>query len=294
MFANILLFAFLACTTLSFAACKNNVSNKNNTSNTPAGTEAVLRDMGVEEFERIISNKNGEINDYLLVDVRHTTRRNEERKSFEYQKGHTFCGISIPFDEVTYDVKKNDPNFYSDEKKFDDELVNIFNYKLINNWKDKNVIVQCNTKGRSPEVAKILQKKGFKKLFVVFGVKGYDEKPKSEPRTFDKQYRTRIPAILRADIAKIQGVKVLDVRPKNVFDSTTHYNENGVEAQNVPSEKISEYSIARRDRIVVMAANAFDAFKAADKLYDKLKSNGFVLGETDLLEQIRICVEPAR
>lgn len=286
VFAKVSLSTFLMC--MAFVSCNKNAISPGPDTPKPVETQDYTW-MGLEEFEKIISDP-AKINDYFLLDVRRIVKvdgdkdeeNGENDDSYEYQKGHTFCGVSIPFDSKEYKkrAEKNDQTAYTDAK--------IFDSTLIDDMKDKNIIIQCRTKNRSPQVAKILKTRGFKKLFVAYGTKGYTQNPPNESKMYNKENLTRIPAIRKSQIASIQGVKVLDVRSKEDFDKGT-YQEGSIKAEHCADP--AAYAITKDSRIVVIASNAIDAYKAAKQLEKKLPSG---LGSNKVLLEtspVRICVE---
>lgn len=281
VFAKMSLFAFFMC--VIFASCKNNP--KSETDSTVPSVDN-YKWMGLEEFEGILENKENKINNYLLVDVRYDSDKSKEpSKHFEYQQKHTFCAVSIPFDQDLYDAEATKADVLQNKQ--------IFDSTLIDGMKNRNIILQCRTDNRSRTVAKILKARGFNNLFVVYGVKGYEVTVPNESRAFNKENLTRIPAILTSQIDGIADVKVIDVRSKEDFEKGHHSKaENCLDP--------SSYDISKDDHVVVMAANARDAFEAAKKLQATLKKKGLDIGvetainKKELVTQIYICVEPAK
>jgi len=290
VFTKISLLAFLVC--VLCVSCNNSAkpaAQKQGGDTTPAAKERY----GMTEFESIIGDAK-QINQYILVDVRSVIQMPIEADSFEYQKGHTFCGVSIPFDNAKFDAKVAS----KDDSRFTDK--SIFDSTLLEDKKDKIIIVQCRTHNRAPKVRDILKARGFTKVGTVFGTAAYagphtkaegDDKGKS----FNKNNFTRIPAVLKSQIKNFAGVKVLDVRSKADYDAGT-YQEGSVKAEHCADP--SKYKIESSKQVVVIAANAIDAFKAAKQIRDansfndenKLGSNQELLTKSP----IRICVEPAK
>lgn len=89
-----------------------------------------------------IQDDNKEKEKYLVVDV---------RSKKEYDEGHIKHSINIPLDDV--------------EKS-----------PILANFKDKNIILYCNTGNKSQKAKDILVKNGFSKVFNAQGVKDYKYK----------------------------------------------------------------------------------------------------------------------
>lgn len=133
-----LLLLSLTLTASLFVGCGNNSTEKKNAntetntqtnseSSKEAPTEAVAKDISIEESKKLINE--GEVT--LILDV-----RNED----EFAEGHLKNAIQIPVNEL----KEN----LSDIEKFKDELV----------------LVYCRTGKRSAEAMDILKENGFKNL----------------------------------------------------------------------------------------------------------------------------------
>lgn len=298
MFARLSLCAFLVCSTLAFVSCKNKPDNKGNTNNngnTNNGgnqeqtvTEATR--MSIDDFEKIIGDET-KINDYLVVDVRYVDNQIDSTRTFEYQAGHTFCAISIPFNDPLFMAKSGSANQEEKAKAFTDTA--IFNSESINNYKDKNIILQCRTDNRSQKVGRILAKRGFKKLFWIYGTKAYKDGCPTDPdkdKKFKAENKTIIPAILESQIdSNNDKITVLDVRSKADFDKGS-YKKGKLQARHCPDPAQEE--VTSESRIVVVAANAKAAYTAAKVLLAKLEASGFTPDTQKILEQIKICVEP--
>ena len=91
------------------------------------------------DLQAIMDDKEVKEN-YLVIDV-----RSEE----EYNAGHVKFAINIPVGELESRISE------------------------IESWKDKNVVVYCNTGKKSAEAKTILDGKGFTKTFDAEGVKVY-------------------------------------------------------------------------------------------------------------------------
>lgn len=93
-----------------------------------------------KQTEEMISSKD----DLLLIDV---------RPSEEYKTGYIENSINIPYDEI--------------EKRMDE----------IADYKDKTIVLYCNTGNKSEKNAKLLANNGFKHVYnATDGVKEYDYK----------------------------------------------------------------------------------------------------------------------
>ena len=103
-------------------------------SDTKAPTDAKFK--GAELAAIQADNKKKE--DYLVIDV---------RKVDEYNAGHLKHAISIPLEEI--------------ENRLDE----------ISAYKDKNVVLYCNSGNRSAKLAQILSDKGYKVLNLLDGTK---------------------------------------------------------------------------------------------------------------------------
>ncbi|CZE45964.1 rhodanese-like domain-containing protein [Campylobacter geochelonis] len=88
-----------------------------------------------------IQNDNKKKENYLVIDV---------RSKKEYDAGHLKHAINIPLEELN------------------GELL------ALQNFKDKNVVLYCNTGNKSGKALKILQENGFKKVYNGDGVKQFE------------------------------------------------------------------------------------------------------------------------
>ena len=129
VFTKISLLAFLVC--VLCVSCNNSAKPAGK----PAGQQQGGADLSkwsdieaaeeitMKDFEDIIADPS-KINNYLLVDVRYIEDKIDTQKPYEYQAGHTFCGVSIPFNCIAYDAgfDKKDPTIFNDTKIFNFEL----------------------------------------------------------------------------------------------------------------------------------------------------------------------------
>ena len=135
-------FAIIALATLalSLTACGNGGSAaKTETAAAGEQAKAEVKEMKGDAIKKIVEDKK-EKEKYLIIDV---------RDAEEYAKGHINFAINMPLDT------------------FKDHL------SEIEDWKDKNVILYCNSGKMSGEAADILASNGFTKVFNGEGVKKY-------------------------------------------------------------------------------------------------------------------------
>lgn len=104
-----------------------------------AEAKAEIKEMKGDAIKKIVEDKKEKEN-YMIVDV---------RSPEEYAAGHINFAINMPIDT------------------FKDNL------SRIEDWKDKNVIVYCNSGKKSGEAADILVSNGFTKVFNGEGVKKF-------------------------------------------------------------------------------------------------------------------------
>ena len=101
--------------------------------------KAKVQEIKGDAIKQIVEDKKEKEN-YLIIDV---------RSAEEYAKGHINFAINMPLES------------------FKEHLAEI------EDWKDKNIIVYCNSGRRSGEAADILIENGFKKVFNGEGVKNF-------------------------------------------------------------------------------------------------------------------------
>ena len=131
--------ALLMATSIGLSACGQKEEPKENTQ-TEQKEEAKAQLMKGDELAKIESDKKEKEN-YLVIDV---------RSPEEYKEGHIKFAINMPIDD------------------FDKEM------DSIKDFKDKNVVVYCNSGKKSADVADKLVKAGFTKVFDAEGVKKFD------------------------------------------------------------------------------------------------------------------------
>ena len=124
-----------------------------------------------------IEEDNGAKENYLVIDV---------RSADEYAAGHIKHAINIPLEQL--------------ESRLDE----------INAYKDKNVVLYCNTGNRSGKALDLLKQKGFNVLMNAPGVKQYD---------YELYKVGSINAEGFLKIANDPNVLVIDVREKKNYDA---------------------------------------------------------------------------
>jgi len=106
--------------------------------------KAEIKEMKGDALAKIVADKDQK-EKYLVIDV---------RSAEDYAKGHINFAINMPLDTIKDEVSK------------------------IEDWKDKDVVLYCNSGKMSGEAAEILAADGFTKLYNAEGVKqhSYDLK----------------------------------------------------------------------------------------------------------------------
>ena len=104
-----------------------------------AEAKAEIKEMKGDAIKKIVEDKKEKEN-YMIVDV---------RSPEEYAAGHINFAINMPIDTFKDNISR------------------------IEDWKDKNVIVYCNSGKKSGEAADILVSNGFTKVYNGEGVKKY-------------------------------------------------------------------------------------------------------------------------
>ena len=135
-------FAIIALATLalSLTACGNGGSAaKTETAAAGEQAKAEVKEMKGDAIKKIVEDKKEKEN-YLIIDV---------RDAEEYAKGHINFAINMPLDTLKDHLSE------------------------IEDWKNKNVILYCNSGKMSGEAADILVSNGFTKVFNGEGVKKY-------------------------------------------------------------------------------------------------------------------------
>ena len=134
-----LLMAMLMASSIGLTACGNNQESDKPKSNVESKVTEVMSMKG-EELNKIENDKKEKEN-YLVIDV---------RSPEEYKEGHLKFAINMPLD-----------NFKND-------------YTSLESFKNKDVVLYCNSGKKSGEAADILVKNGFTKVYNADGVKKYN------------------------------------------------------------------------------------------------------------------------
>lgn len=135
------LMALLMASSIGLSACGQKEEPKKEATQTEEKKEdSKVQLMKGDELAKIESDKKEKEN-YLVIDV---------RSPEEYKEGHLKFAINMPIDD------------------FDKEM------SSIDGFKDKNVVVYCNSGKKSAEVAEKLVKAGFTKVYDAEGVKKHD------------------------------------------------------------------------------------------------------------------------
>lgn len=134
-----LLLALLLTTSIGLTGCGDKKDDANKTQ-TEQQDKAKVQAMTGEQLQKIESDKKDKEN-YLVIDV-----RPEE----EYKEGHVKFAINMPLDTLK------------------DNLASI------DSFKDKNVVVYCNSGKKSADAANLLVDNGFKSVYDADGVKKYN------------------------------------------------------------------------------------------------------------------------
>ena len=134
-----LLAAILMASSIGISACGQKQEVKEETKQEEA-KPAEVQAMKGADLAKIEGDKKEKEN-YLVVDV---------RAAEEYKAGHIKFAINMPIDTFENDFKK------------------------IESFKDKNVVLYCNTGKKSAKAAEILVNNGFTKVFNAEGVKQFE------------------------------------------------------------------------------------------------------------------------
>ena len=116
-------------------------STSTSTSSSDNNTNTVVKAMSGEDLNKI-EKDDKEKEKYLVIDV---------RDAKEYKEGHVKHAINIPHTDIEKEAER------------------------ISAWKEKPVVVYCNTGKKSKEAAEKLTKAGFKDVSDAKGVKEYKD-----------------------------------------------------------------------------------------------------------------------
>ena len=166
---------------------------------------------------------------YLVIDV---------RSSEEYAAGHLKHAINIPLEEL--------------EGRLDE----------INAYKDKNVVLYCNTGNRSGKALDLLKQKGFNVLMNAPGVKQYDYELYKVGSINAEEFKK---------IANDPNVLIIDVREKKDYDAG---HMKG--AINIPDgEPVDNYKdVLEANKDKTMVTHCYSGNRSA-KLAQMLSDKGY-------------------
>jgi len=176
--AKYLVLALLLASSIGLSACSQNQGAQEATQ-TEEGKPAEVQTMSGEELAKIQGDKKDK-EKYLVVDV---------RAAEEYNAGHVKFAINMPIDTFEAD------------------------FKNIESFKDKNVVLICNSGKKSGEAAEILVNNGFTSVFNADGVKKYDY----ELVTFT----SKLGADFEKDIKDGKAGFIIDARDEKDFKDAT-------------------------------------------------------------------------
>ena len=176
-----------------------------------------------------IEDDNRAKENYLVIDV---------RSSEEYAAGHLKHAINIPLEEL--------------EGRLDE----------INAYKDKNVVLYCNTGNRSGKALDLLKQKGFNVLMNAPGVKQYDYELYKVGSINAEEFKK---------IANDPNVLIIDVREKKDYDAG---HMKG--AINIPDgEPVDNYKdVLEANKDKTMVTHCYSGNRSA-KLAQMLSDKGY-------------------
>ncbi|WP_298955733.1 rhodanese-like domain-containing protein [uncultured Campylobacter sp.] len=166
---------------------------------------------------------------YLVIDV---------RSADEYAAGHVKHAINIPLGEL--------------ESRLDE----------INDYKDKNVVLYCNTGNRSGKALDLLKQKGFNVLMNAPGVKQYD---------YELYKVGSINAEGFLKIANEPNVLIIDVREKKDYDAGHMKGAINI-PDGEPLENYKDVLEANKDK--TMVTHCYSGNRSA-KLAQMLSDKGY-------------------
>ncbi|OUT13842.1 hypothetical protein B9N63_05180 [Campylobacter concisus] len=167
--------------------------------------------------------------DYLVIDV---------RKVDEYNAGYLKHAISIPLEEI--------------EARLDE----------INGYKDKNVVLYCNSGNRSSKALDILKAKGFNKLSNAEGVKEFN---------YDLVKFGSINAEEFKKIANDPNVLIIDVREKKDYEAGHMKGAISI-PDGEPVDNYKDVLAANKDKTIV--THCYSGNRSA-KLAQTLSDKGY-------------------
>lgn len=174
------LMALLIASSIGLSACGQKEEAKKTADTEQSETKlAEVQTMKGDELAKIESDKK-EKEKYLVIDV---------RSPEEYKEGHIKFAINMPIDT------------------FENEM------SSIDAFKDKDVVLYCNSGKKSGEVADILVKNGFTKVYNADGVKDF----KYDLVT----YESKLGAEFDKDIKEEKAKLIIDARKAEDFNKGT-------------------------------------------------------------------------
>ena len=180
-----------AVLSLTLVGCS---STSTSTSSSDNNTNTVVKAMSGEDLNKI-EKDDKEKEKYLVIDV---------RDAKEYKEGHVKHAINIPHTDIEKEAER------------------------ISAWKEKPVVVYCNTGKKSKEAAEKLTKAGFKDVSDAKGVKEYKDYELVK-------FTTLLADQFQAAIDKKEGTFV-DIREAKDFKKGHVEGAKNVDVKNIDSE----------------------------------------------------------
>ena len=182
-----------AVLSLTLVGCSS-TSTSTTTSSSDNNTNTVVKAMSGEDLNKI-EKDDKEKEKYLVIDV---------RDAKEYKEGHVKHAINIPHTDIEKEAER------------------------ISAWKEKPVVVYCNTGKKSKEAAEKLTKAGFKDVSDAKGVKEYKDYELVK-------FTTLLADQFQAAIDKKEGTFV-DIREAKDFEKGHVEGAKNVDVKNIDSE----------------------------------------------------------
>ena len=182
--------AVLSLTLVGCSSTSTSTSSSDNNTN----TNTVVKAMSGEDLNKI-EKDDKEKEKYLVIDV---------RDAKEYKEGHVKHAINIPHTDIEKEAER------------------------ISAWKEKPVVVYCNTGKKSKEAAEKLTKAGFKDVSDAKGVKEYKDYELVK-------FTTLLADQFQAAIDKKEGTFV-DIREAKDFEKGHVEGAKNVDVKNIDSE----------------------------------------------------------
>lgn len=190
--SKILAVSMAAVLSLTLAGCSTSKSSTSSDNNTTMTAKA----MSGEDLAKI-EKDDKEKEKYLVIDV---------REAKEYNEGHVKHAINIPLADFDKGIEK------------------------IGAWKEKPVVVYCNTGKKSKEAADKLLKAGFKDVSDAKGVKEF---------TYDLvKFTTLMSDDFQAAIDKKEGT-FIDVREAKDYDKSHAPGAKNIDVKNIDKDLAS-------------------------------------------------------